>query len=119
MSATTGVGLNLSATREALNDPGYSTRGWRAGLLGWRDVGRATVTAEAELGRLAADERLALFPDKRADRYSRFSLGVTLRQLEFRGFAPVARFTIERNRSTIEFYDYRRRRTEVGVVRAF
>ena len=36
LSATTGVGLNLSATREALNDPGSSTRGWRAGLLGWR-----------------------------------------------------------------------------------
>jgi len=44
---------------------------------------------------------------------------VTLRQLQFQGFAPVVRFTIERNRSSIEFYDYRRRRTEFGVVRAF
>ena len=30
-----------------------------------------------------------------------------------------ARFSIERNRSTVEFYDYRRTRSEVGVVRAF
>jgi outer membrane protein len=119
LSATTGIGLNASIAREALNDPGYSTRAWRAGLLGWHDVGRATLTAEAEIGRLNADERLALFPDKRSDRYSRLSLGVTLRQLQFHGFAPVARFTIERSRSTIEFYDYRRRRTEFGFVRAF
>jgi hypothetical protein len=119
LSATTGLGINASVGREAFADPGYSTRSWRAGVLGWHDIGRATVTAEAEIGRLSADERLALFPDKRADRYSRLSLGVTLRQLQFQGFAPVARFTIERNRSTIEFYDWRRRRTEFGVVRAF
>jgi hypothetical protein len=119
LSATTGVGINGLLGREALEDPGYSTKSWRVGLLGWHDFGRATVTAEADMGRLNADERLLLFPDKRADRYSRLSLGVTLRQLQFRGFAPVARFTIERNRSTIEFYDYRRTRSEVGVVRAF
>lgn len=119
LSATTGIGLNLSGDRQALHDPGYATRGWRAGLVGWHDAGRMTLTAGAEFGRLRADERLALFPDKRADRYSRFSLGATFRQLQFRGFAPVARFSIERNRSTVEFYDYRRTRSEVGVVRAF
>jgi hypothetical protein len=119
LSSSSGIGANASLAREALNDPGYSTRSWRAGLLGWHDVGRATLTAEAEIGRLNADERLVLFPDKRADRYSRLLLGVTLRQFQFRGFAPVARFTIERNHSTIEFYDYRRRRTEFGLVRAF
>jgi len=39
--------------------------------------------------------------------------------LQWHGFAPVTRFSIERNRSSIEFYDYRRTRSEVGVVRAF
>jgi hypothetical protein len=78
-----------------------------------------TLTAEAEFGRLHADERLLLFPDKRSERYSRLSLGTTFRQLEFRGFAPVARFSIERNRSTIAFYDFRRTRSELGFVRAF
>jgi hypothetical protein len=119
LSATTGVGINGLLGREALKDPRYSTESWRAGLLGWHDFGRATVTAEAEMGRLNADERLLLFPEKRADHYSRLSFGVTLRQLQFREFAPVARFTIERNKSTIEFYDYRRTRSEIGVVRAF
>jgi hypothetical protein len=119
LSATTGVALNLGIDRESLRDPGYSTTGWRAELLGWKDVGRATLTASAEFGRLNADERLLLFPDKRRDRYSRFTLATAFRQLSFKGFAPVTRFTVERNRSTIEFYDFKRTRTEVALVRAF
>lgn len=119
LSPATGIGLNLSIDRDALKDPGYSTTAWRAGLIGWRDIGRMTFTAEANFGKLLADERLTLFPDKRGDRYSRFSVGATFRQLQFRGFAPLARLTLERNRSTIEFYDYRRIRSEFGVVRAF
>ena len=119
LSATTGVGLNLSLNREALKDSGYSTTGWRAGLVAWRDVGRMTFTVGFDVGRLNADERLVLFPDKRADRYSKLSFGATFRQLQFRGFSPIARFSIERNRSTVGFYDYKRTRTEMGFVRAF
>lgn len=119
LTATTGIAVTGSLERQSLKDPGYSTTGWRAGLLGWHDMGRTTVTAGAEFGRLHADERLLLFPDKRSDRYSRLSLAATFRQLQWRGFAPLARFTIERNRSPIAFYDYRRRRAELGVARAF
>jgi len=119
LSATTGIAATFGMDRESLKDPGYSTTGWRAGLTGWRDFGRVTLSAGAEFGRLHADERLLLFPDKREDRSSRFSLGATFRQLQFRGFAPVARFSIERNRSSIAFYDYRRTRTELGFIRAF
>jgi tetratricopeptide (TPR) repeat protein len=119
LSATTGIALNLSAGRIAAEDPAYSSKEWRIGLIGWRDVGRATLTAEAEYGRLRADDRLALLPDRRSDRYSRLTVGATFRQLTFAGFAPVARIIIERNKSTIEFYDYSRKRTEFGIIRAF
>ena len=119
LSATTGLAASLGIDRASLKDPGYSTTGWRAGLTGWRDFGRVTLSAGAEFGRLHADERLLLFPDRREDRSLRLSLGATFRQLQFRGFAPVARFSIERNRSTIAFYDYRRTRTELGFVHAF
>jgi hypothetical protein len=114
-----GIAANFGLDREALKDPGYATTGWRAALTGWRDIGRLTLTAGAELGRLHADQRLMLFPEKREDRYSRLSLGATFRQLQYGGFAPVARLSIERNRSTIAFYDYRRVRLEAGVDRAF
>jgi len=116
---TTGIAANLSLNREALRSPGYSTWGWRAGLSGWREMGRMTLTASAEIGRLHADERLVLFPQRREDHYRRFALGASFRQLQFQGFAPLLRFSVERNRSSIAFYDYRRTRTELGVVRAF
>jgi hypothetical protein len=119
LSPTTGVGLTLGLDRQSLEDPGYSTTGWRAGFLGWREIGRATLYAQAQYGRLRADERLQLFPDKRSERYLRFSLGATFRRFTFGGFAPVSRLVLERNRSTIEFYDYKRIRTEVGITRAF
>ena len=119
LSATTGVVINVGGDRHSSKDPGYSTTGRRAGLLGWHDVGRATLTAGAEIGSLQADERLLLFPEKRSDRYSRLTFGTTFRQLTFKGFAPLARLTIERNRSTIAFYDFQRTRTEFAIVRAF
>ena len=73
----------------------------------------------AELGRLRADERLALLPEARRDKLSRLTFGATFRQLTLGGFAPVTRLVIERNRSTVEFYDYSRTRTEFALVRAF
>jgi len=61
LSPTTGISLKGSAQRESLRDPGYSTTSWRLGLLGWREVGRMTVTAGADFGRLHADERYRCF----------------------------------------------------------
>ena len=119
LSASMGAALTLSADREVARDPAYSTRGWRAGVMAWRDIGRTTFTAGVDFGRLRAGDRLALFPDERSDRYYRLSLGATLRQFTFAGFAPVTRLVIERNHSTIEFHDFKRTRTEFGVVRPF
>jgi hypothetical protein len=119
LTPTTGIAGSVSIDRQALKDRGYATTGWRAGLTGWHDLGRMTLTAAAELGRLHADERLLLFPERRQDRYTRLSLGASFRLLQYGGFAPLIRISLERNRSSIAFYDYRRARTEIGVVRAF
>jgi hypothetical protein len=119
LSQTTGLAFSLGGERLSARDSGYSTTGWRAGLLAWHDIGRATVTAQAEYGRLRADERLSLFPDKRSDKLSRLTIGATFRQLTFGGFAPVTRLIVERNKSSIEFYDYKRVRSEFGIARAF
>ena len=75
--------------------------------------------AGVDVLRLKADERLQLLPDAREDRQTRFHVGSVLRQFTFAGFAPMARMVIERNRSTIEFYDYKRVWTEFGISRAF
>jgi len=119
LTPTTGIAASVDLARESLKDSGYSTRGWRSGLTAWRDMGRMTLTLAGQIGRLHADERLLLFPNRRSDKYSRITIGATFRQVQLHGFAPVARFSLERNRSSVEFYDYRRARTEIGIVRAF
>ncbi len=119
IGARSGIGATLGVNRADLADPGCSTTAWRAQLLGWRDFGRMTVHASAAVGRLEADERLSLFLDKREDRSLRLSAGATMRQLQFGGFATLVRFTYDRNASNIAFYDFSRRRLEIGIVRAF
>jgi hypothetical protein len=119
LTPATGIAGSFSLDRQALKEPGYATGGWRVGLSGWHDVGRMTVTLAGEIGRLHADERLLLFPDRRRDDYARLSVGASFRQLQYAGFAPVLRFSIERNRSSIALYDYRRTRIEFGIARAF
>jgi hypothetical protein len=119
LSTTMGVSISIGGSRNALRDAAYSTTSWRLGGLVWRDFGRSTLTAELEAGRLRADDRLVLFPTKREDRSFRLTIGATMRQFGFAGFAPVTRIVIERNRSTIAFYDYRRTRTEFALVRPF
>lgn len=119
LSRTMGLALSVGIDRHKLNDPGYSTVGWRAGVAGWRDIRRLTVTAAAELVLVEADARLLLFPHKRSDRTTRLSVGATFRHIQLHGFAPVVRASLERSRSTIEFYEYGRTRMEFGAVRAF
>jgi hypothetical protein len=113
--ASIGAGLD----RFVAEGSPYSTRSRSASISLYRDLGRATVSIGAEFGWLKADERLALLPNVREDRSLRLQAGAVLRKLTVAGFAPTMRVTYERNRSTVEFYDYRRTRTEFGISRAF
>jgi hypothetical protein len=119
LSSRAGLGVTLSADRQALRDSGYSTWAGHATLFGYRELGPVTLIATLGYGRLKADERLLLFPKARSDRYYRASLGGTLRNLRLGTFAPFVRATYERNRSTTEIHDFRKVRSEFGVTRAF
>ena len=119
LGSRSGVVATLSGDRYSARDPGYSTRSWRIGLQGWRDLGRSTVVAGVQYGQLGADERLLLFPDKREETYRSLSVGVVMRGLSIGQFAPSVRMTRERNRSNIELYNYKRTRTEFAIVRSF
>jgi len=113
------VSTSLGFDRFKARDPAYSTRTWAAGIAAYREMGRMTLSVGAEYARLKADERLQLLPEARSERLMRFHVGSVYRQLTFGGFAPMTRLVIERNRSTVEYYDYKRVRTEVGISRAF
>lgn len=119
LSSRAGIGVTLSGDRQALRDPGYSTASGQVTLLGYREIGPATLVATLSYGRLQADQRLAIFPERRIDDLYRASLALTFRKLRVGPFSPFLRVTGERNRSTIELFDYRRVRTEVGITRAF
>jgi hypothetical protein len=113
------VAANVGIDRYKARDAAYSTRGWNAGISAYRNIGRMTFNVGVDFGRLHADDRLLLLPKARSDRLTRFSIGSVFRQFTFAGFAPVTRLVIERNRSTVEFYAFRRVRTEFGISRAF
>ena len=113
------LSASMGADRFKAEDDAYSTRAWNLGLTAYRDLGRTTLSAGVEFGRLRADERLLLLPEAREDRLTRFHFGAVFRHLTVAGFAPMSRLVIERNKSSVEFYDYKRVRTEFGISRAF
>jgi hypothetical protein len=113
------VSASIGADRFKARDDAYSTNSWSAGIAAFRDVGRMTFSAGAEVARLRADDRLALLLRARSDRLTRFHFSTVYRQFAVAGFAPMTRLIMERNRSTVEFHDFKRVRTEIGVNRAF
>ena len=119
LSPSLMVAGSLGADRFKAADAAYSTRSWRAGVAAYREIGSTTLSLGFDIGRLKADDRLQLLPQARSDRSMRLSVGAVHRRLAVAGFAPLTRLVIERNRSTVEFYDYKRVRTEIGIVRAF
>lgn len=113
------ISLGASVDRFKARDDAYSTKSWAFAVGAYRDVGRTTLDIGGEHGGLKADDRLALLPQARKDRMTRVHVGAVFRNLTVAGFAPTMRLVIERNRSTVEYYDYKRRRAEFGVSRAF
>lgn len=119
LSARLGIGALLTGIRQSLSDPAYSTTSGQMGVFAYRELGRVTLTTALSAGRLIADERLFLYPRKRAEWSTRAVIGATFRRIELHGFSPTAQFSWERNRSSIEIYDYGRTAFEAGITRAF
>lgn len=119
LSSASGVGVTLTGDRNELRNPGYSTTGGQLSIVGYHDFGAFTLIGSLGYGRLKADERLFIYPSRRSDSFYRASLGATFRQLSIGQFAPLVRVSIERNTSSIEVFNYRRVRTEIGLTRAF
>jgi tetratricopeptide (TPR) repeat protein len=119
LSSRAGLGGSLAGDRQDLRDPGYATAGGQLNLWGYREVGAATLIGTISYGRIEADKRQLIFPRRRVDDLYRTSLAMTFRRLRIGQLSPFVRVTAERNRSSIELYDYRRVRTEFGLTRAF
>lgn len=118
LTARSGVGFSLSGIRQTARDPGYATTSGGISLLGWRELGKTTLFANATARRLESDAGLIL-PDPRKEWFLRVGIGATFRQIEIAGFSPVVRVAYERNFSTVGIYDYRRTTFDFGITRAF
>lgn len=119
LSSRMGVSISISGSRQTARDPGYATTSGGLTLLGWREMGPTTVFASVGARRTEGDAALFLFGDKRREWFFNARAGATFRSLTVRGLAPYARVSFEKNRSSLELYDYRRIATEVGITRAF
>jgi hypothetical protein len=118
-SARLGGGVQVYGFREAARDPGYSLASGGASAYLFREMGRTTLVGSLGYSHLEADERLFLYPKRRVEDRFTSSVAATLRALSLGSFAPLVRLTWERNRSSIEIYDYRRVAAEFGVTSAF
>jgi tetratricopeptide (TPR) repeat protein len=119
VSARSGAGLSIVTSRQAARDRGYSTLSGGVTSFAWLEVNHVTVFGSATLRRLVGDAKLFLFTDRRQDWLFAGSAGATFRQLTIRGFAPFARLSVERNRSSVGIYDYKRLSASFGLSRAF
>jgi len=119
LTARTGIGISVNGNRQTARDPGYALTSGGITLLGWRDMGKVTMFANATVRRLESDARLFPFTDRRKEWYLRAGVGATFRQIEVAGFSPVLRLAYERNISTVALYDYRRVAVDIGITRAF
>jgi outer membrane protein len=119
LSARLGGGAQLSISRTAARDPGFSDVTAGGSLFAFREIGGATLVLNGGYSRLEADARLLLYPRRRVDDRFTASASLTWRRLHWKGLSPLTRLRWERNRSTIELYDYRRISGEIGITSAF
>jgi hypothetical protein len=118
-SARFGGGVQLYGNREAARDPGWSTASGGIGAYLFREIGKITAVVNLGYSHLEADERLALYPERRVDDRFSASVSATFRQVRVGTLSPLVRVKWERNWSTVELYDYNRVAAEIGITSAF
>ena len=118
-SAQFGGGMQVSGQRQTAKDPGYATAGLEVGGYLFREWGKTTVALNWSYNHLEADQRLALFAQRRVDNSFSAGINATFRQIRVGSIAPIARFRFERNASNVQLYDYRRFAGEIGIATAF
>jgi hypothetical protein len=120
LSASTVGFVYAAAQRSVAKDPANSYWQARVGVGVLREIGWGIrPQASIEVGRQVNDAPMVLFGRTRRDWQLQAAASVYKRDWNVAGFAPSLRLTWTRSLSTIEFYDQRRLRTEIGITRAF
>ncbi len=119
LGARGGAGLQLAAIRTDAQDRGYGDCTVSTSAYVFRAFGQFSTVASLAYNHLEGDARLLLYPRRRVD--DRFALitSITWRRSDLARVSPFIRFRAERNRSTVELYDYRRVAGELGLTASF
>jgi hypothetical protein len=96
-SARFGGGVQIYGAREAARDPGYATASGGLGTYLFREFGQTTAVLALGYSHLEADDRLALYPQRRVDDRFTANLSATFRAARVGSVAPLARIKWERN----------------------
>lgn len=119
LSPKTSARVTMRASRQGAEDRALATRTAAFGALVAYNLGPATMFAQADVTRIVADRRQLLFPTKRADWRSDLTVGAVAQRWRIADLAPLVRVIHTRSRSTVELYDFRRTRVEIGFSREF
>ena len=106
-------------TRATAKDDGYSTTSASVGTILAYRWGVPTFILEANVGLLAADDRLNLFPRARSDWQVDVGSAILLSRLRIADLSPVVRLRHSVNRSSVDIYDFKQTRLEFGLSREF
>ncbi len=119
LGAKGGAGLQLTAIRTDADDRGYGDNTVSTAAYAFRAFGRLTGVVTLGYSHLEGDARLVLYPRRRVDDRTSLVASLTWRRSTLARFAPFIRLRAERNRSTVELYDYRRTAGELGLSASF
>lgn len=119
ISARAGLGVQVNGFRQSAELSAYALTGGGVSAYGFREIGNVTLSANADLSHLEADDRLGIFLHHRIDNVVRFSLSATLRSIRIANFSPILRVRYEKNFSNLEIYRYHRLSGEFGVSASF
>lgn len=119
LSARAGVAFGIAATRQTAVDKSNAFATFGPTASAWLQTGQTTYFIATTSRRLIGDARNFLFLKKRREWFTTLRVGGTFRKFSVAGLSPTIRLGLERNRSSVALFDYRRTFAEFGVTRNF
>ncbi|WP_136163408.1 porin family protein [Sphingomonas flavalba] len=114
---STRIGARFDRQTAAM--PALASTSGAIELLAARSFGKQLLFVQGSVSRLGSDARLGLFPKTRRDTRWDVTGGIVLRQLSYKGLAPLLRVTRSVNDSTVGLYAFKRTRFEFALSREF
>ena len=120
LTPSSSMNVRIGASRKTARTPELASwSGWIAAGY-YRDLpGGFSLYVEPSYGTSRYDASDPFFGERRKDRLLELQLAVLHRQIVFTRFTPRIELTFARRDSSIDLYDFKQRRLEVGLTSSF